>query len=266
MIKKYLERMFKQKRLYNSWLINAGNTVKALENLLVFIKNHLLTDKIQLHNHPDYRLVTKDNSGSNIKGISVDQIRDLQQFFYRTSSISKYRVAIIYQADLMNISAANSCLKLLEDTPTNSFIFLITSRAAGIISTIRSRCAKISINSQNYLVKSDIYVKFITHIANCLNPKVRLDIIEEFSNKNKGLWEDFAYSMLHLINRMTKKSLNINIEFHESENRIFKQLVANSPGYLLIKFTNIKRILNNTVDYDLDLRTSTIALIEELIQ
>lgn len=265
MIKEYLECRFKQARLYNSWLIDVDDTAKALEDLLIFIESSLIVDKIQLTNHPDYRLVARDNSvTSSVKDISVDQIRDLQQFFYRTSSISKYRVAVIYQADLMNLNAANSCLKLLEDTLKDSFIFLITSRAAGIISTIRSRCAKINIKSQNRLVGSDIYVKFTTYIANYANPKVRLDLIEEFTSKNKELWGDFACSMLYLVNRITKKSLNINIEFNELENKIFNQLRSHSPDYLITKFANIKRIINNTIDYDLDLRGNTIALIEEL--
>ncbi|MFP3034991.1 MAG: DNA polymerase III subunit delta', partial [Candidatus Tisiphia sp.] len=64
--------------------------------------------------------------------------------------------------------------------------------------------------------------------------------------------------------RITKKSLNINIEFNELENKIFNQLRSNSPDYLITKFANIKRIINNTIDYDLDLRANTIALIEEL--
>jgi DNA polymerase-3 subunit delta' len=141
---------------------------------------------------------------------------------------------------------------------------LITSRAAGIISTIRSRCAKINIKSQNRLVGSDIYVKITAYIANYANPKVKLDLIEEFTNKNKESWGDFACSMLYLVNRITKKSLNINIEFNELENKIFNQLRSNSPDYLVTKFANIKRIINSTIDYDLDLRANTIALIEEL--
>ncbi|WP_375330085.1 hypothetical protein [Candidatus Tisiphia endosymbiont of Nemotelus uliginosus] len=48
------------------------------------------------------------------------------------------------------------------------------------------------------------------------------------------------------------------------ENKIFNQLPSNSPDWLVTKFANVKRIINNTIDYDLDLRASTIALIEEL--
>jgi len=58
--------------------------------------------------------------------------------------------------------------------------------------------------------------------------------------------------------------VQINIEFNELENKIFNQLPSNSPDWLVTKFANVKQIINNTIDYDLDLRASTIALIEEL--
>lgn len=265
MIKEYLEFRLKQGKLYNSWLINADNTEQALQDLSIFIETNLFADQIQLINHPDYRLVARDDSSSaNSRDIYVEQIRDLQQFFYKTPSISKYRAAIIYQADLMNLNAANSCLKLLEDTPSNSFIFLITSRAAGIISTIRSRCAKINVTPQTNLAGSEAYLEFIKNIANYSIPEVRLELIKKFTSKNRGLWVDFAYNLIYLTNRITKKALNINIEFDESENKIFDQLASRAPNYLIEKFTNIKRIINDTIDYDLDLRASTIELIEEI--
>lgn len=265
MITEYLEFRFKQGRLYNSWLINVDNTEQALQDLSVFIATNLFTDKIPLINHPDYRLIARNNSDSaTSRDIGVEQIRDLQQFFCKTSSIAKYRAAIIYQADLMNLNAANSCLKLLEDTPSNSFIFLITSRAAGIISTIRSRCAKINVMPQDDLAKTDAYLEFISNIANYSDPETRLELIKKFTSKNRSLWADFAYSLLYLINRITKKALNINIEFNESENKIFNQLNSHTPNYLVKKFTNIKQIINDTIDYDLELKASTIELIVEL--
>ncbi len=262
----YLKFRFQRSILHNSWLIDSDDTSKALRDLNIFIENHLFMNKILLKNHPDYRLVMRDNSlNPSIKDISVEQIRDLRQFFGKTSSISKYRLAIIYQADLMNLNAANSCLKLLEDTPKNSFIFLITSRASKIINTIRSRCAKISIKSQNILVENNTYTKYIANIGDYSNLANKLDLLKEFSSKNRELWGDFAYNILYLINRITKKSVNINLELTETESKIFERLACKSPDYLLGKFVKIKRIINNTIDYDLDLRASTVELIEELI-
>ncbi len=294
----YLKFKVMQGRLYNSWLIDTPSPTTTLEDLQLFIENDLFLNDMALKNHPDYRLVAKDSS-HNTKEISIEQIRELQQFFHKTPSLSRYRVAIIYQADLMNLNAANSCLKLLEDTPANGFIFLVTARAAAIISTIRSRCAKINVKPANYLDNillsddfaalrdgakpidnrqalsndarefisegySDVYFKFITYLADYQNPSTRLALIEEFTDKNKALWSDFASSMLYVVNKIIKKALNCNIELHHLENTIFSKLSTHSPNYLIKKFYNIKKIMSNTIDYDLNLKASTIDLITEL--
>ncbi|XVN42153.1 MAG: DNA polymerase III subunit delta' [Candidatus Rickettsia vulgarisii] len=263
MIKEYLEFRFKQNRLNNSWLINTLDDATLLEDLHKFISSNLLVGDIPLKNHPDYYLVEKDNA-TTVKDISVEQIRELKQFFYKTPSISKYRVAIIYQAELMNLNAANSCLKLLEDTPANGFIFLITSRAAAIISTIRSRCAKFNVISQNCLANNEQYIKFITCIAGYLSNNKQLSCIEDFADKNRALWGDFSYSILYLLNKITKKSLNLNIELNQLEINIINQMRFGSTNCLIDKFANIKQIINNTIDYDLNLKASAISLVDEL--
>lgn len=263
MITEYLEFRFKQNRLNNSWLINTSDCSALLENLHLFITNNLLVENIPLINHPDYYLVEKDNN-TTAKDISVEQIRELKQFFYKTPSISKYRVAIIYQAELMNLNAANSCLKLLEDTPANGFIFLVTSRSAAIISTIRSRCSKFNVRSENYLDNNDQYIKFISCIAGYLSNNKKLSCIEDFADKNRALWGDFSYSILYLLNKITKKSLNLDIELNQLELSIVSQMDLCSTSCLIDKYTNVKQIINNTIDYDLNLKASAIALVDQL--
>jgi DNA polymerase-3 subunit delta' len=128
MIKEYLESRFKGGKLYNSWLIQADDTKKALEDLQEFVSQTLLSGELELASNPDFKIVTRQTSATvNTKNISVEQIRNLQEFLNKTSAISGIKIAIIYQADLMNLNSANSCLKILEDTPRNSYIFLITS-------------------------------------------------------------------------------------------------------------------------------------------
>lgn len=265
MIEEYLNFRFKQNRLYNSWLIDSTDTKEALCDLQNFIKNTLFTGEVDLQYHPDYMFVARGDIISGTKDICVEQIRNLQQFFYNTPSLSKYRIAIIYQADLMNLSSSNACLKLLEDTPKNSFIFLITSRGAGIISTIRSRCAKINVKLiEKDLVLGSLYLKFIRYIANHIDHKNKLDLIAEFARKNKASWGDFANIVIHLMHRMTKKSINMNIELSELEERIFSQIYDKRTSSLIDKFTNVKKIINNVIDYDLDLSAATIDLMQEI--
>ena len=72
--------------------------------------------------------------------ITVDQIRRLIDRFYRASHISSRRVALIVDADRMNVNAANALLKLLEEPPENAHFILLSADPAMLPPTVRSRC------------------------------------------------------------------------------------------------------------------------------
>ncbi|MFY9589329.1 DNA polymerase III subunit delta' [Rickettsia endosymbiont of Halotydeus destructor] len=266
MIIESLKFSFKQKKLYNSWLIESSDIDQSLKDVQEFICKNLLGENIALENHPDYHFVAKEISGAtNAKDISITQIRKLQEFLNKSSAISGFKVAIIYQADLMNLNAANSCLKILEDTPKNSYIFLITLKAASILTTIRSRCFKISVRSPKYFIGNESYARFIKPIADYTDLNSRLAFINQFSGKDRELWLEFIDSILHLMNRIIKKSSGINVELTELEKKILNKLPTQNLSSLVDKFTNIKRLIYNTIDYDLDLRASCILLMSEFL-
>ncbi len=267
MIIERLKFSFNQKKLYNSWLIETEDVDQSLKDVQEFIRQKIFGENIALENHPDYYFVAKEISATaNSKDISVDQIRKLQEFLNKTSAISGYKVAIIYQADLMNLNAANSCLKILEDTPKNSYIFLITLKAASILTTIRSRCFKISIRSPKYFIGNEAYAKFIKPLADYTDLNARLAFINQFSGKDRELWLEFIDNILQLMNRIIKKSSGVNIELTDLEDKILNKLPTKTPSSLLDKFTDIKRLIYNTIDYDLDLRTSCVLLMSEFSQ
>ena len=75
------------------------------------------------------------------KNISIEQIRQLKASL-RTKNAS-YRIFIIPDADLLNIEAQNTFLKLLEEPPAGVIFLLTTSRLSGLLRTIQSRLLKI---------------------------------------------------------------------------------------------------------------------------
>lgn len=77
--------------------------------------------------------------------IDVETIRDVIEYLELTSSTQSFKIVVIDGAHMMNIQASNAFLKVLEEPPNNSFIFLITSHPHDLLPTIRSRCAKISV-------------------------------------------------------------------------------------------------------------------------
>lgn len=264
MLTELFQSSFYQKKFFSSWIIESNNILETLKNIEEFIKYYFFKGDVDLKNHPDYYFIAKEASNTvNTKNILVEQIRKLQEFLSKTSIISGYKIAIIYEADLMNVNAANSCLKILEEPSKNSYIFLITTRAASLLPTITSRCFRINLRD-TYPFKVESYLKFISPIADHKNLNSYLTFIDQFSSKNKGLWLDFIDSILYLINRITKKALGINIDLMPLENQIFNNISVKSHSQLLDKFTNIKGLIHDTIDYDLELKTSCVLVIDQL--
>ncbi len=90
--------------------------------------------------HPDLSLVTVPEDK---KQISVGQIRELCGNLAMTSHASGYKVVIIDPADRMNIHAANSLLKTLEEPTRDTILILVRSRLDTLPATIASRCQRL---------------------------------------------------------------------------------------------------------------------------
>lgn len=87
--------------------------------------------------HPDFVAIAPEDAGKPIK---IDQIRHLCSFLGYTSQFSGYKVALIRAAEQMNLNAANSLLKTLEEPPAASLLILVSAQPARLPATVRSRC------------------------------------------------------------------------------------------------------------------------------
>ncbi|MCK5896894.1 MAG: DNA polymerase III subunit delta' [Cocleimonas sp.] len=96
--------------------------------------------------HPDYHRVTV---ADDKKQIVVDQIRQLNEFLHMSRSYNGYRVAFIHPVELLNINAANSLLKSLEEPADNSIIILLTSQPSTLLATLKSRCQMLYLPTPN---------------------------------------------------------------------------------------------------------------------
>jgi len=73
--------------------------------------------------------------------ITMDKVAEIQRFMSISSYSSGYKICIIKEADLMNRTAANRMLKILEDPPDDRSIFILLTEAIyGLLPTITSRC------------------------------------------------------------------------------------------------------------------------------
>ena len=120
--------------------------------------------------HPNIKIIEKeiDNKTGKIKtNITIDQIRRLKTFLNSTSIIqNSSKIVIIDSADYLNISSANSMLKILEEPKENTYIFLISNQISLLLPTIRSRCLKVKFNTHNLTNFTNIIKNNIDEISN----------------------------------------------------------------------------------------------------
>jgi DNA polymerase-3 subunit delta' len=144
-----LDRLLQAKRFPHALLVHGrrGTGRRQLafwlaETILGVDPLRTLGESDEAAGHPDMRaLEPLDGKAS----ISVDQIRELVDFFRLTSHGSAGRLALLWPADSMTISAANSLLKTLEEPPPGCFIVLIAESTSRLPATIVSRCQRIRV-------------------------------------------------------------------------------------------------------------------------
>ncbi len=87
----------------------------------------------------------KDTKDSTV--IRIDQIRALIEASQTRPQIAARKVLILSPADSLNVNAANSLLKLLEEPPPDSTLLLVADRPTRLPATIRSRCVHVPVRA-----------------------------------------------------------------------------------------------------------------------
>lgn len=113
--------------------------------------------------------------------IKKEELIELKETFQTKSLQSNKKVYIIYQAEKLNASSANSILKFLEEPEENIIAILVTDNLHQILPTIISRCQVISMNP----------VDNNDDVANFFEKKY---LIEELEQRKNDII-DFIYSL-----------------------------------------------------------------------
>lgn len=92
--------------------------------------------------HPDLLIVEPLEKSSQI---TVDQVRALAAFLALKPHQAARKIVVLSPAQTMNLNAANSLLKVLEEPPSGSLLLLIATQPQRLPATIRSRCAQLQL-------------------------------------------------------------------------------------------------------------------------
>lgn len=118
--------------------------------------------------------------------IKKEEIIKLRESFQTQSVEGKNQVYIINDAELLNISAANSLLKFLEEPDSNTIAIFTTTNLNAVVNTITSRCQVIKLNNNS--VKKGL--DFVKNISNLDEEKINITLDFLFTienNKTKSI-------------------------------------------------------------------------------
>lgn len=99
--------------------------------------------KVENGNHPDVYLIESEGDGDQI---TVSAIREFEGSLAYKPFEGGYKIAIIDNAERLNLAAANAFLDTLESPPPQSVLILVSSRPDMLLPTIRSRCQRLHFN------------------------------------------------------------------------------------------------------------------------
>ena len=92
--------------------------------------------------HADISVLQGDGSA---KSLSVATIRELREQAAVVPNEAAHKVAIIADADCMNVQAQNALLKILEEPPSYMVFILTAKSRTAFLPTVQSRCVCVSV-------------------------------------------------------------------------------------------------------------------------
>ncbi|MBQ3414542.1 MAG: hypothetical protein IJH39_04175 [Clostridia bacterium] len=202
------------------------------------------------NNHPDFYYIDSEDG----KSIKIEQIRYMQKKVQEKPIISKRKIYIIDNADLMTLEAQNCLLKTLEEPPEFVTIILIGQNEDAFLATIKSRCMILRFKSisnelvqkymeENYDLKninSAILKSFEGSIGKAIKLKDKINTYEEIYNL---IYSMETKDIIDIVNmaEIIYKSKDEILDILEYINVILINLAQKS-----YKYTNCIQIVENT--------------------
>lgn len=221
-INNYVSTFYTQLLITSLNLTNNRNISK--EKLITLLKNN---------NYPDLLEIKPVNNS-----IKKEQILELMKAFSNQSIYGTYQIYVIYQAEMLNPSAANTILKFLEEPEKNIIAILLTNNRYKMLPTILSRCSVITLKHEEEKLENVndnlVFTKFLNNLITKSN-----SLILNFNDYYENLFETKEIALLTL-----KKIVKI-FQYYIKNNNL-DRLNIKSNDIVLSKFQLLEMI--NTID------------------
>ena len=150
----YVNKQLENKRLAHVFLLETNNMELCYKEVCEVIKSLNCPHKYIKDCNEECNLcylVDSESLPSMVKiqadgaFIKKNQVLELKEKLSFKPIYSRYNTYILLEADKLNVQAANTILKFLEEPEDNILGFLITTNKENIITTIKSRCQTFSL-------------------------------------------------------------------------------------------------------------------------
>lgn len=155
-------------RLGHALLLH-GPSPNALEGVAFSLASGILEARVPVVRHPDCTVVRPTNK---MRQIGIAAVRDLVRTVSHSANQGGWKVVVLAEADRMNLAAANAFLKTLEEPPSDTILFLLSTRPYDLPDTIRSRCLGFKVPGEGSRVEDPDWDRW------CSDFEVWLDRIE----------------------------------------------------------------------------------------
>lgn len=196
--------------------------------------------------HPDFFCIGREK----IKVADVDRFLD---FMMLAPFISNKKVAVIDNAENITVEAANRLLKVLEEPPEGSTVFLVTSNPQALLPTILYRCLKVEFKSLEKRSLITIFSKklgFEMEQALVLAGIASFAVVDIFSRA--GLYIKYRNMAVDFVSVMKNKDLIDLLDYIDKIDRIDLDIFADVLLLILSDIALLQNGLQDIVNKDVE--------------
>ncbi len=175
-----LDKIIENGKISHAYLFETNYSEENMKIIYDYVKNIFCTNfddnllenikrRIDENNYPDLKIIKKDTSV-----IKKEQIIELKEYFSVTPQENEERIYIIYEAEKMNESAANTLLKFLEEPEGKIIGILLTENKNSVISTLVSRCQIISLDKKLDFIEPENYMLITEFLLSLFKDKINI--------------------------------------------------------------------------------------------
>lgn len=201
--------------LSHAYLFELNDNIYAYEMIMSFVKKVLsngddnIAKRIDDGNYPELKHIFPDG-----QLIRKEQLEELQKSFSTISLENDKRFYIIHDSEKLNVAAANSLLKFLEEPSDGIIAILLTNNINLMLKTIVSRCQILTFSKS----KLEDYIKFNQITSNITLHKLFFTIWKNKDELNE-YHRNFVKKVIEFINYYEKNKLKTIVY----ENRFFEE-------------------------------------------